>query len=119
MLYDVHVRGRRGPGDCGDVVGCKPAGCETGGVFPIIVLLEEEVARLEAMIMDGTQEGLLENATVNLSIHDALDAVQASNPLGCDAAPDHETPSSMFDCLLHIPVQEFLPNPSAAPLPPI
>ena len=78
MLNDVHVRGRRGPGDCGDVVGCKPAGCETGGVFPIIVLLEEEVARLEAMIMDGTQEGLLENATVNLSIHDALDAVQAS-----------------------------------------
>lgn len=79
-------------------------------MLAIIVLLENEGVWVEMVIVKHIQEGLLENGAVLLHVHDPLDAVKSPNTLQGDAAPDHDTSSFALHLLLHIPVQELLPN---------
>ena len=70
------------------------------------------------MIMEGAQEGLLDDSAV-LCIHDTIDPVKLSDSIRSDASPDHDTSSPTLDHLLHVLVQKLLHNPSLDPLPPI
>lgn len=46
----------------------------------IIVLLENEGAWVEMVILKCTQEGLLENGAVLLRVHDPIDVVKSPTP---------------------------------------
>ena len=97
----------------------KPGLRKAGSVFCVIVMLEEDGAGGKGMIVKVAQEGVLENDTVFGCIQVAMDPVKASDALQGDVTPDHQTPSPMRNHLLHIPLQESLPSPSLAVLPPI
>ena len=101
MFYDIYVRAVWGPFKFVDLLLVEPISGEAGCVLWIIILLKVDILLVDPKITEGPKKFVIKDLGVKLCIHDALDVTNSSWPLSCDASPNHNIPTAMFDGFLH------------------
>ena len=89
MLCDVHIWAPGQKWQSSDLVFSEPCSYIFRSVFQIIILLKEYTAFQQALIMDGTQESLLQDSGIFELIHGSLNAKQSTKSKFRDATPYH------------------------------
>lgn len=119
MFYDVHVRRGGWPVEDIDVVVGQPPPRVPACVLPVIILLENDMLEVQTVIVQASQEGLLEDGAVLVRLHAPLDAVETPDAEPGDATPDHNVAAAVLHRLRDIPRKELLSRIAPAVLPPI
>jgi hypothetical protein len=72
-----------------------------GGVLGVIVLLEDDIFHLLAMISQALLELIFQDLHIKVCIHCAFNSGGKANPFPQHAAPYHEGTTPMFDSGVH------------------
>src|SRR6476620_3071514 len=97
----------------------EPLAGETGGMFGIVVLLEDDLVDFQLMPLEGLEELVVEDVRVELCVHPTIDAARVADALSRHTAPHHQAPTAEFDCALDMMLSDRTPWLLPHPLKPI
>ena len=89
MLYDVHIWAPGWKWHSFDFIFLEPCIHKFRRVFRIVVLLKENLAFLQALIMESTQKALLQDLGIFESIHGSINAQEATESKFRNTTPYH------------------------------
>src|SRR5215813_958429 len=94
MFNWIQIRRLRRPFQHRNLLVIKPFACCCGGVLGIIVLLKNDFAPIQAIVLQCLEEFVLEDIHIERSVHSSVDPARIANSLGCHTAPDHQRTSA-------------------------
>lgn len=104
ILYDVNIRAIWQPWQQINMILVKPGLNKLRSMLWVIVLLKIAVMIIQAKVLVGTQEVVLQYLAVQLLVEVAFNPYNPSNPiLRCNHRPYHNLPTAMLNLLLRKP----------------
>src|SRR5277367_2165457 len=94
MFYRVNVRGLCRPDKHLDVIVFKPLCSQLGGMFGVIVLLEDPLSFSHLQLVKAFLHSILQNLTILLCIHDPLNLCELAYSIPPHTTPYHKVISS-------------------------
>src|SRR5262245_50250053 len=75
----------------------EPIAGDTGDVFGIVVLLEDNFAHVQLVVSKRFKKLVIEDLSIKLRIHRTIDATRTADAFGCHAAPKHKASTTKLD----------------------